>query len=291
MPEVAFLDAVAAFLAGPAGLSPAPGTVGFGEPVIGDVLPLLMLSLVTVNRLDIGLGGGLTEVSQGALPVTATIDLAQPVLPGPPPLQLLDPTRRLLTLPHGGLIRADGLDGPLGPGDIVVTVAGQLRTLSAGVPGPAQYAVDPLVGQLAFGAALPAAGAVVARYNLGIWERSTTLIDGTLDLGIWDTDLPRLGAISAVAVRALLGAARGPLPGLRRIGLASLGAVAAPQSAGPFARMRPARFGFQYEHILDAPASSGGIIRRVPITSRLAAFLHDPASGALVETIDVEIET
>jgi hypothetical protein len=291
MPEVAFLDAVTAFLAGPAGLSPAPGTVGFGIPVSGATLPLLSLSLATVNRLDIGLGGGLTEVSQGALPVTATIDLAQPVLPGPEPLQLLDPTRRLLTLPHGGLVRADGLDSPLGPVDIVVTVAGQPRSLTAGVPGPTQYAIDPLVGQLAFGAALPAVGAVVARYNLGIWERSTTLIDGTLDLGIWDTDLGRLGTISAAAVRALLGAAGGPLPGLRRIALTSLGEVTAPQTAAPLARMRPARFGFQFEHIVDAPASSGGIIRRVPITSRLTAFLRDPASGALVETLDVETET
>ena len=291
MPEVGFLAAVAAYLSGPAGLVPPPGTVGFGVPVNGNVLPLLSLSLAMVNRLDIGLGGGLTEVSQGALPVTATIDLAQPVLPGPEPLQLLDATRRLLTLPHGGLIRADGLNGPLGPADIAVTVAGQSRTLTAGPPGAGQYAADPLVGQLAFGAALPPGGALVARYNLGIWERATTLIEGTLDLGIWDSDLGRLGTISTAAVRALLQAASGPLPGLRRIALTALGEVAAPQTAAPRARMRPARFAFQYEHRVDTPASSGGIIRRVPITSRLAGFLRDPASGGLLETVDIENET
>jgi hypothetical protein len=291
MPEVAFLDAVRFYLAGPAGLSPAPGTVGFGVPVQGNTLPLIALSLSQVGRLSIGLGGGLTEVAQGSLPVTATIDLANPVLPGADPLVLLDPSRRLLTLPHGGLIRADALDGSLGPTDITVTVGGVARTLTAGVPGPTRFAVDPMAGVLAFGAALPATGNLVATYHLGIWERETTLITGSLDLGVWDTDLARLGTVSAAAVRAMLRGPGGALPGLRKIALGSFGEVAAPQTAQPQARQRQARFAFEFEHVADAPSSSGGIIQRIPITSRLAAFVRDPATGALVYTIAEETET
>ncbi len=276
MPEVAFLDAVRAYLAGPAGLSPAPGTVGFATPVQADALPLLALSLGTVSRLDIGLGGGASVISEGSLPVSSTIDLANPLLPGPDGFILLDETRQVLTLPHGGLIRADALDGALGPGDVSVTVAGAPRTLVAGPPGPGEFSVDPLVGALTFGAALPATGDVVASYHLGVWERSTTLIRGDLDVSAWDTDLSRLGTISGAAVRALLRGTDGALPGLRKIRLASLGEVGDPQTQQPRARRRPARFGFEFEHIVDAPVSSGGIIRRVPITTRLAAFVREP---------------
>lgn len=291
MPEIAFLDAVRTYLAGPAGLSPAPGTVGFATPVQGNALPLLALSLGTVERLDIGLGGGTTEISAGALEVTSTIDLANPVLPGPDGFDLLDATRRILILPHGGLIRADAVADVPGPDDITVTVAGAPRTLVAQNPGPTQVTMDPQIGVLTFGAALPPAGTLVATYHLGIWQRTTTLIRGDLDLGIWDTDLVRLANLSGAAVRALLGGPGGSLPGLQKINVTSLGEVGAPQVDQPRARERRASFSFQYEHIVDAPVSSGGIIRRIPVTSRLAAFLRDPATGALVETVESETET
>ena len=83
----------------------------------------------------------------------------------------------------------------------------------------------------------------------------------------------------------------GSLPGLQKINVTSLGEVGAPQVDQPRARERRASFSFQYEHIVDAPVSSGGIIRRIPVTSRLAAFLRDPATGALVETVESETET
>jgi hypothetical protein len=291
MPEIAFLDAVRTYLAGPAGLSPAPGTVGFATPVQGNTLPLLALSLGTVERLDIGLGGGTTEISEGALMVTSTIDLANPVLPEPDRFDLLDATRRILILPHGGLIRADAVADVPGPDDITVTVAGAPRTLVAQNPGPTQYTMDPQIGVLTFGAALPPTGNLVAIYHLGIWQRSTTLIRGDLDLGTWDTDLVRLANLSGAAVRALLGGAGGSLPGLQKLNVTSLGEVAAPQVGEPRARERRASFSFQYEHIVDAPVSSGRIIRRIPVTSRLAAFTRDPATGALVETVEIETET
>ena len=288
MAEVAFLEAVRAYLAGPAGLSPAPGTVGFATPVAGDALPLISLALASVARLDVGLGGGTTEVSEGALQVTSTIDLASPVLPGPEPLPLLDAARQVLTLPHGGLIRADALDGALGPGDLAVTVDGAPLTLVAGTPEADEFRADPQIGQLTFGDALPATGTLVATYHLGTWERATTLIRGTLDLAVWDTDLAQLAGVSGAAVRALLAGADGALPGLRKIRLDSLGEIGAPQDAQPPARRRPARLAFEYEHVVDAPVSSGGIIRRIPITSRLAAFVRDPATGALVESVEAE---
>ena len=98
MPESAFLNAIAAYLAGPAGLSPAPVSVGGAEPVAEAEAPALVLSLDQVNRLDGGIGGGF-EAMSGTLAVTSTIDLASPFLVGEPTFSLLSPDRLVLTLP------------------------------------------------------------------------------------------------------------------------------------------------------------------------------------------------
>jgi hypothetical protein len=52
--------------------------------------------------------------------------------------------------------------------------------------------------------------------------------------------------------------------------------------------MRRATFAFEYEHVVDTPVSSGGIIGQIPITSLTPGFIRDPASGGLVETIAQE---
>ena len=96
MPEIAFLDAVTAFLAVPGRLSPAPApaAIGMAEPRSDDPEPAIVLSLTEVHRLDVGLGGGLSEVSEGALAVTSETDLADPVLPGPDGFPFSAPTAR-----------------------------------------------------------------------------------------------------------------------------------------------------------------------------------------------------
>lgn len=290
MAEIAFLDAVRTYLAGPAGISPAFAVSGFAQPVAGDILPLLALSLSEVARVDIGLGGGTTEVTDGALQIISTIDLANPVLAGAQGFSLLDGPRTGLTLPHGGLIRVDAVVAALGPGDLTVTVDGRPRTLAAANPGADEYTADPQVGQLNFGAALPASGDLVAIYHIGIWERATTLVRGLLDLGCWDSDAAQLVTVSNAAVQALLNAQGAALPGLQRIALESLGEIAEAQLTAPFAQRRLARLRFEYEHIVDVPMSSGGVIARVATTTELAAFVRDPGNGGMTEVIETETD-
>lgn len=289
MAEIAFLNALSAYLAGPAGVTPALVATGYAVPGPGDTFPSAALSLAKVERVDIGLGGGATEVSDGALQVISTIDLANPVLAGTEGFSLLDAPRTGLTLPHGGLIRADGLDGALSPSDITITVAGTPRDLVANSPGATEFTIDPQVGQVSFGVALPAAGALVATYRLGIWERSTTLIRGVLDVACWDTGAAQLASVSDQVVRAILGAVD-TLPGLQKLTLLSLGPIGDFQVVDPFARARPAQFRFEYEHVVDVPISSGGIIARVAITAELTAFIRDPGSGAMIETTVIETD-
>lgn len=290
MAEVAFLTAMRDHLAGPAGITPAFATAGFANAGRGDAFPLLSLSLSAVERVDVGLGGGATEVSDGALRVVSTIDLANPVLEGADGFSLLDAPRTGLTLPHGGLIRADDLPGALGPGDLTVTVDGAPRTLVDADPEGDEFTADPLAGQLTFATALPAIGSLVATYHLGIWERSTTLIRGTLDMDVWDSDVAQLVTVSNQAVRAVLDTVNGALAGVQKMTLTSLGPIGDEQARPLNGRMRRAQFAFEYEHIVDLPMSSGGIISRVATTSELAAFVRDPNTGAMVETVAIETD-
>lgn len=287
MAEIDFLAAIEDFLTGDGAPTPAFSSVGYAIPAPGDSFPMAVLSLAEVTRVDVGMGGGVTEISEGALAIEATIDLADPVLPGPGGFSLLDGTRTELTLPHGGLIRADAVEAALAPTDLSVSVGATDFSLVAASPGATEFTADAITGQLTFGAALPATGDLLATYHLGIWERETTLIRGTLDLTLWDSDTAQLAAVSAASVRSLL-EAPGAIPGLQKIALTSLGEIGASQAAAPQGRARTARFAFDYEHIVDRPMSSGGIIARVATTSRLSAFTRDAGTGAMTETTVTE---
>jgi hypothetical protein len=265
MAEIQFLEAVRSFLAGPAGLTPAPAAVGAAEPLTaGTDLPAVVLSLEQAQRDGGGEGRG--EPVSGALPWRAVLDLADPVLPGDPPLVLLSADRRRLTLPHGGLVTRDGGPGPLAAADFEVTVAGVSRTLVPGPPGAGEVAVEPAVGQLTFGAPLPASGELVAEYILGRWERRTVHLKGTLRADVCAADAAAVGPLAAAVVEALESdAARAALPRLHRMDLTALGSIGAPEPDFAGCRRQSLRFAFRWEHQIDRPDSSGGILRRIEV--------------------------
>jgi hypothetical protein len=173
------------------------------------------------------------------------------------------------------------LDGALGPADIAVTVAGAARTLVAANPQAGQFVVDGLTGQLSFGAALPAAGEVVANYHLGQWERRTFLIAGELAVTVRASEPADVATLTAAIGRALAGPNR--LSGLKRLSLLAIGAIEPGQENLGDTRGQTARYAFEYEHIANAPASSGGVIQTTPITTKLRLLRRDAATGALVE--------
>jgi len=287
MPESAFLNAIAAYLAGPAGLSPAPVSVGAAEPVADTEAPALVLSLDQVRRLDGGIGGGF-ELMSGILAVTSTIDLASPFLVDEPGFSLLSGDRLVLTLPHGGLIRADGLDGALGPDDIQIAVDEVARPLAAPPPQDQEFSVDAVSGQLTFATPLPATGDVVASYHLGQWERQVRRIAGVMRLDVRAAAAATVDQLGTAALRALDVASSGAVQGLRKLAPTSLGVVTPPDPLRGATRGRSAVFAFEFDHIVDAPASSGGIIDRIPITTTLTLVSTDAASGAEVLTSVVE---
>ena len=280
--ETAFLDALASRLAA-AGLLPAPALVGGALPVAAAELPALVLSLDDLRRQGAGLGERASLIT-GALPVAARIDLANPVLPEEPSFNLLSADRLSLVLPHGGWVKDDGSDGLLSPADLQVSVDGAPRTVVNAAPLANQVRPDAATGTLLFGAPLPPAGLVLATYRVGQWERRVQPIAGVLHIDVRAVSSVDVAALSSGLLDALDTDAGRP-SGLRKLAPLSLGAVALADPAQAGARGRALRFSFEYEHIIDRPDSSGGVIRRVPITSRLLASTVEPISGAVVTTI------
>ena len=273
MAETAFLSAVEQYLRGRA-LAPVPATIGVVEPADAGDLPALVLSLERTERGSNGLGGWSALVTGGVLPVRARIDLANPVLPEDPSFRLIDDARTTLTLPHGGLVRRDGddpLGAPLTPADVTVTVDAVARPVVAGVPAGPQVRVDPTVGQLRFGDPLSPTAIVVVDYVLGQWEQRLERIGGVLRLDACAATAAESHALGDGAVAALLDAeARRSVRRLLAISVTSLSSVGLAEQ-GTTARRRTVRLAFGFEHEVNRPESSGGIIRSIPITTHLAA--------------------
>ena len=292
MAELAFLDAVAAFLAAEP-LTPAvpAGRIGAVEPFVAADLPAVVLSLVSTGRRRIGLGDR-GDLMTGALSVSAAIDLASPFLPGEPGFRLVDATNRVLALPHGGLVRSDGTEGPLSNADLTVSVDGAAQTVVGSVPAAGQVRSDPGTGQLTFGSPLPGVGLVRVRYFVGQWERRVERIAGVLQMDACADTAGAANTLGASALTPLLSpAAPVRIQQLMQISLLALsGVVHRPALSGvvpvavPHFR-RTATFGFEYQHLVDRADSSGGVIQRIPITTRLEVDQVDRATGALIHDI------
>jgi hypothetical protein len=286
--ESAFLSSLSTYLAARPALAGAK--VGVATPVDAAGLPAVVLSLDEVVRLHAGLGERASLVTDGALPVEVSIDLANPVLPEDPSFVLLSADRLSLVMPHGGWVKADATTGPISSQDLSVSVGGAPRTVVAGAPGPNEVRPDGAIGTLTFGAALPAAGNVDARYFLGQWERRVTPIAGVLMVDVRGIDAAAVLGASEAVLDAFEPGAVWPV-GLRKLTLDRLGPIGPGDPLRGNSRGRALSLHFEYEHIVDRPDSSGGVIRRIPITTHLQSTRVEPATGAIVTTLDTEVDT
>lgn len=176
-----FLNAMRSFLA--TELAATPANFGSAEPTSTADLPAVTMSLERVQRLGSGLGERTTTITHGALPCTASINLANPFLPEDPTFPLLNASRLQLILPHGGLVGADAVSHPLGPTDLSSPSPAPHAPSSMPHRPADQVRSNPQVGLLTFqGAPLPATGTVVARYFVGQWEQRIGRVAGALRL-------------------------------------------------------------------------------------------------------------
>lgn len=265
MTAISFITAIQDYLLQPGSLSPAPVSVGIIEALASSELPAIVLSLSDLTQPLTGLGERAELIDSGILPWTSRINLANPVLPSEESINLLSPDRSTLTLPHGGLVDSSGKNKPFGADDLQVTLDGIPFTVVATNPASGEVAVKPAIGQLTFGTPLPATGIMAVTYFLGQWERRVERLSGVLKLVVIGDNSTDVRDLSNSVLDALKHAPIG-IRGLRQLALNEAGAVilsAANQS------QRLLRWHFDYEHILDEPESSGGVLRRIRLRSRL----------------------
>src|ERR1700704_2409593 len=98
--------------------------MGPALPAVLADLPAVVASVSNATRPVRSLGRVPGPIVEGALRVTTSIDLANPsVRFGGESIPLLSPDRRTLQIPHGSIVRSDGLAAlPFTTADLTVTL-------------------------------------------------------------------------------------------------------------------------------------------------------------------------
>ncbi|MCP4600673.1 MAG: hypothetical protein GY847_09105 [Proteobacteria bacterium] len=286
--QTTFVGAVEAYLES-ISLIPAPASVGDLEPSIPGDLPAVVLSLEALTQKSSGLGHRTMTITGGALEWSATIDLANPVLPAEPSFNLLSPDRKVLTLPHGGLVQRSGDIGGLSGTDLEVTVASISRTVVPIDPSGDEVAAEPMVGQLTFATALPATGDVEVSYFLGSWEQKVVRLSGVLRVDVWAADVNSVRTLGAAVSEAMLDErAKSQIERLLVVDSSALGSISPPSADHANARCQSLRFAFTFDCEINEPDSSGGIIQEVPAVTNLTSVEVDKNTGAINTTVVTE---
>jgi hypothetical protein len=261
----AVTDALAAYLE--SAVSPAPALVGSRYPTVAGDLPAVVLSFDEVVQKLASVGRLPAQSESGALPVTTSVDLADPVATFPDATVLLLSIDRLtLTLPHGPLVAADGTTTTFGPSDLEVSVGATSFTVVDGTPTAGQVQPDPGLGVLHFGAALPAAGTLTADYFVGEWEVRVERYSGSLLVETFATDAAGVDTLSRSVETALLDPPGAPLAGLRQIDPTSWQAIAEAGTGRAGGRGRALAFAFDFELVRPQLGAGGGLIDTVSVS-------------------------
>lgn len=266
---IALINALQSYLEA-ANLSPPPNTVGVVETADTNDLPAIVISMKDLIVPSAGLGEHRLEV-RGALAANSDIDLAAPILPGTD-FNLLSPDRLNLKLFHGGLVDMEGSDTSLGADDIQVRLNATSFNVVPAPPASGEVSVIPQAGQLLFADPLPASGSLSADYFLGHWERRVEQLGGILNVLIIGTDDNDTQLLSD-AVMIAMAQAPDSVSGLRKLSLHSAATVSSysttPAARPPqIRRQRLLSWMFDFEHIIDQPESSGGMIHRINLSSQ-----------------------
>lgn len=270
----ALTDAFATYLE--SALDPAPALVGAAYPGAAADLPAVVLSVSGARQQLRGIGRLPAPSATGALPVTSTVDLANPVATFPDAVvPLLSNDRRTLTLPHGPLVAADGTTTTFGPGDLHVTVGATIFTVVEDAPAGGEVQPDPDLGVLRFGGALPATGTLTAAYFVGEWEVRTERYQGTLLVETFAEDVAGADTLSRAIEHALLEPAAAGPAGLNEIEPASWLPVDAAGDTRASAQGRALAFTFDYELVEPRLGGGGGLISTVSVASSFGAEHFD----------------
>ncbi|HKE20250.1 MAG TPA: hypothetical protein VKB80_35495 [Kofleriaceae bacterium] len=265
----AVVDALGAFLMDAA--TPRPAIAGGTAPADAGDLPAVTLSISGATRVLVGVGRIPRPPRTGALQVSTSVNLADPVLrfPGEPDVPLLSNGRRTFQVPHAPLVTADGSPvGPLGDDDLAVSAGVTTFAIVGDPPTGNEVRPDAATGILTFGDPLPASGTLQLAYFIGQWNVRSMRYQGLLGVDVFGADAEEAEALSRSVDSALLAEPVGTVPGLRGIAPDAWGGVvgaAAPEDA----RVRSIRYRIDYEVEDVVVPTGGGVIARVRVLSHV----------------------
>ncbi|WP_158770376.1 hypothetical protein [Paraglaciecola sp. L1A13] len=268
MAVLAFMQQMQSYLTVEPLLSSA--TVGVALPIINTDLPAIVLSLDNLQIPSVGLGQH-TEIVSGALAVQTSIDLSDPLLNDGSGLSLLSPDRMMATLQHGGLVDSEGSSTALTTADIQVDINGIPLILNQNSPRDDEFSVSALQGQLVLGRPLPPLGTLTASYFIGQWQRIVEQLSGDLTTLVVSSSSAVSESLSNAVIN-VVSSAHQNISGLRQLNLNQLSAVNAFDMGATPASQRVLAWRFTFEHIVNKPESSGGIIQRIILRTRRDSF-------------------
>ncbi|WP_339772869.1 hypothetical protein [uncultured Paraglaciecola sp.] len=268
MAALAFMQQMQSYLTVEPLLSSA--TVGVALPIINTDLPAIVLSLDNLQIPSVGLGQH-TEIVSGALAVQTSIDLSDPLLNDGSGLSLLSPDRMMATLQHGGLVDSEGSSTALTTADIQVDINGIPLILNQNSPRDDEFSVSALQGQLVLGRPLPPLGTLTASYFIGQWQRIVEQLSGDLTTLVVSSSSAVSESLSNAVIN-VVSSAHQNISGLRQLNLNQLSAVNAFDMGATPASQRVLAWRFTFEHIVNKPESSGGIIQRIILRTRRDSF-------------------
>lgn len=248
------------------------GTVTLSVPATLADLPAVTLAATNLTESLVGIGRLPRGSRTGALELTATVDLADPVLdlgPGES-LTLLDPERHVLTLPHGPIVRADGTsDPPFSGADIAADDGAPFEVRDTDDPTGREFVCDPVLGTLRFGSPLPPAGHITVTYHVGQWDVTVNRYQGLLEAQLTAPDEEGLALLTDRVGAVLAGSGRTPGRAGPRLTARDYLAAEALVLQGSEVRNRLLRYRLDAE--LEEPllTSGGGVISRVAVRARL----------------------
>jgi hypothetical protein len=249
-------------------VTPRPALSGGVAPTAANELPAVTLSLDKATRVLIGVGRIPRPPRTGALRVTTSVDLADPVLrfPGEPAVSLLSNGRTTLQLPHAPLVTADGSAiATLGAADLQVSLGAIIFTVVSTPPVDTEVRPDGATGILAFGTPLPESGTLQLTYFIGQWDVRSARYQGILGVDIYAASSAGVIALSQSVDQVLLGEPAGAVAGLRQIAPQSWGSVIAGTGPTPQTRMRSMQYRIDVEIEEAIVPTGGGLIARVRV--------------------------
>lgn len=252
-------------------------------------LPRITVSVLDATSALRSLGEVPGPPQTGALRVDTRVDLADPVLHLPDEqVTLLSADRRVLQIPHGGVVRADGSDEPpFGPGDLLVRRGATTFTPVHAPPTAGQVQLDIAAGTLTFPDPLPGTGTVELGYFVGLWEVRVERFAATMLVDVAHT-VPADHADLTAAVEDALARPQWPRGSAMR-SIEPTALSASTQIPGlPDARTRRLSYRVDVERIEPVITTSGGPIRLVDVPVRLevppGGAVEQPAERFTVES-------